>query len=93
MADSSGRKRVCVIGAGPSGLACMRQLLDEGHEVVCFERTSEIGGIWFYREESVEGVPSVALTTILNTSKEYAAFSDFPPPTHFPNYMHHSFMV
>ena len=55
MADSSGRKRICVIGAGPSGLACMRQLLDEGHEVVCFERTSEIGGIWFYQEQEERG--------------------------------------
>lgn len=29
-------------------------------------------------------------TTILNTSKELSAFSDFPPPSELPNYMKHS---
>ncbi len=37
---------VCVIGAGPSGLTTVKQLLDEGHAVTCFERSSDLGGIW-----------------------------------------------
>ncbi|HND00218.1 MAG TPA: FAD/NAD(P)-binding protein, partial [Myxococcota bacterium] len=35
-----------MIGAGPSGLTTVKQLLDEGHTVRCFERTDDIGGIW-----------------------------------------------
>ena len=38
--------KVCVIGAGPSGLTTIKQLLDEGHEVRCFERGDNIGGSW-----------------------------------------------
>ena len=37
---------VCVIGAGPSGLTTVKQLLDEGHAVQCYERGDDIGGIW-----------------------------------------------
>ena len=38
--------RVCVMGAGPSGLTTIKQLLDEGHDVQCFEKGSDLGGIW-----------------------------------------------
>ena len=38
--------KICVIGAGPSGLTTVKQLLDEGHTVRCFERGGNIGGIW-----------------------------------------------
>lgn len=87
------RKRVCVVGAGTAGLTCIRQLRDEGHEVLCYEQTECPGGLWCYREEVIDGLPSVARTTIINTSKEYTGFSDFPPPDHFPNFMHNSYMV
>lgn len=91
---SNGRpKRICVVGAGPTGLTCIRQLRDEGLDVFCYEKTGVLGGLWNYREEVVEGLPSVARTTILNTSKEYAAFSDFPAPDTFPNFMHNALMV
>ena len=49
MSEGNGRdqeqrhKRCCVIGAGPSGLATMKELLAEGHEVVCYEAAEEIG--------------------------------------------------
>jgi dimethylaniline monooxygenase (N-oxide forming) len=32
-------------------------------------------------------------STVVNTSKEMMAFSDFPPPDHFPNFMHHSLVL
>lgn len=32
-------------------------------------------------------------STIINTSKEMSAYSDFPPPDHFANYMHHTEML
>ena len=87
------KKLICIIGAGPSGLTCIRQLRDEGHDCICYEQTDTIGGLWNYREEVIDGVASVARSTIINTSKEYSAFSDFPPPDHFPNFMHHSLML
>lgn len=33
---------------------------------------------------------SVMKSTVINTSKELTAFSDFPPPPEFSNYMHNT---
>ncbi|MFT4715625.1 MAG: trimethylamine monooxygenase [Paracoccaceae bacterium] len=49
-----GKKRVAIIGAGPSGLAQLRAFqsaADKGAEVpeiVCFEKQSDWGGLWNY---------------------------------------------
>ncbi|WP_443197803.1 NAD(P)-binding protein, partial [Pseudoalteromonas sp. GABNS16H] len=39
--------KVCVIGAGPSGLTTIKQLLDENHDVTCFDANESVGGIWY----------------------------------------------
>lgn len=85
-------KRVAVIGAGPCGLGAIKTLKDEGLDPVCFERTGDIGGLWRYHDDDVNGLASVMKTTIINTSKELGAASDNPPPAEYPNYMHHSLM-
>eukprot|EP00877_Chromochloris_zofingiensis_P007430 jgi/Chrzof1/2940/Cz12g05070.t1 len=41
-------KFVAVIGSGVAGLSAAKELLQEGHRVVVFERSSSIGGIWNY---------------------------------------------
>ncbi|CAI9111983.1 OLC1v1012339C1 [Oldenlandia corymbosa var. corymbosa] len=41
-------KRVCVVGAGPSGLVAARELKKEGHDVIVLEQKQEIGGQWLY---------------------------------------------
>ncbi|GAB6027525.1 flavin-dependent monooxygenase [Chamberlinius hualienensis] len=77
-----------VIGAGASGLTAIKACLEEGLPVLCYERTDDIGGLWRYKEFNDEGVGSVMKSTIINTSKEMTAFSDFPPPEDLPNFMH-----
>lgn len=42
-------RRVAVIGAGCSGLACVKACVDEGLEPACFERGRDIGGLWNFR--------------------------------------------
>ncbi|CAD6445792.1 6fdc982d-a0c6-4e74-9eea-af9f47ff6dff [Sclerotinia trifoliorum] len=42
--------RVAVIGAGVSGLAAARHLLDYGLDVTIYERSSKPGGVWAYDE-------------------------------------------
>lgn len=86
-------KRICIVGSGPSGLACIKSCLEEGLDVVSYDKSDFIGGLWYYHDEDVDGVASVARSTIINTSKEMSAYSDFPPPGEFPNYMHNSKMV
>ena len=42
--DSTG-KRVAVVGAGPSGLACAHRLAMRGHDVVIYEASTKAGGL------------------------------------------------
>ncbi|XP_043347120.1 flavin-containing monooxygenase 5-like isoform X3 [Dermochelys coriacea] len=84
------QKRIAVIGAGVCGLSSIKCCLDEGLEPICFERSSDIGGLWRFEENPEEGRASIYKSVIINTSKEMMCFSDFPIPADFPNYMHHS---
>ncbi|KAM4722884.1 uncharacterized protein WCC33_009064 [Rhinophrynus dorsalis] len=83
-------KRVAVIGAGCSGLTAIKCCLDEGLEPTCFERSSDIGGLWRFTEAVEDGRGSIYNSVITNTSKEMMCFSDFPMPEDFPVYLHHS---
>jgi len=46
--------KIAVIGAGAAGLAALRQCTSGNYddEVVCYEKTDQIGGTWVYREET-----------------------------------------
>ncbi|XP_008846479.1 dimethylaniline monooxygenase [N-oxide-forming] 5-like [Nannospalax galili] len=83
-------KRIAVIGAGVSGLGAIKSCLEEGLEPICFEKSSDIGGLWRYEETPESGHPGIYKSLICNTSKEMTAFSDYPIPDHYPNYMHNS---
>ncbi len=67
-------KRVAVIGAGPSGLAAVKELLDEGHDPSCFEQAAGLGGVFRFDEQGGEIWESCRLTS----SGLVTAFSDFP---------------
>ena len=43
-APTAQARRIAVVGAGPSGLACATVLAERGHQVDLFESASEIGG-------------------------------------------------
>ncbi|KAK7889334.1 hypothetical protein WMY93_024894 [Mugilogobius chulae] len=86
-------RRVAIVGAGASGLASIKCCLDEGLEPVCFESSDDIGGLWRYKENPEPDRASIYHSLIINTSKEMMCFSDFPIPAHYPNYMHHSFIL
>uniref|UniRef100_A0A0K0EJD7 Flavin-containing monooxygenase n=1 Tax=Strongyloides stercoralis TaxID=6248 RepID=A0A0K0EJD7_STRER len=88
MVKNTSEIRVCVIGAGVSGLPSIKSCLEEGFSVVCYEKTDKIGGLWNYREKSPYDNGMVMKSTVVNTSKEIMAYSDFPPPDDYPNFMH-----
>ncbi|XP_066453377.1 flavin-containing monooxygenase 3-like isoform X1 [Eleutherodactylus coqui] len=80
-------KTVAVIGSGISGLGAIKACLEEGLEPTCFERSSDIGGLWRFTDEVEEGRASIYKSLVTNVSKEIMCLSDFPMPDHFPNFL------
>ncbi|XP_014638726.1 PREDICTED: dimethylaniline monooxygenase [N-oxide-forming] 5-like [Ceratotherium simum simum] len=83
-------KRIAVIGAGVSGLGAIKVCLEEGLEPTHFEGSDDIGGVWRYEEKAKTDRPSIYKSVISNSSKEMTAYSDYPSPDHFPNYLPNS---
>ncbi|XP_047443406.1 flavin-containing monooxygenase 5-like isoform X2 [Mugil cephalus] len=83
-------RRVAVVGAGSSGLVCIKTCVEEGLEPVCFESSDDIGGLWKFKETLDPERSSIYRSLVVNTSKEMMCFSDFPMPADYPNYMHNS---
>lgn len=66
-----------MVGAGPCGLTAIKQLLDEGHEVVCYDKNSDVGGIWL--RDGDDGTKTKAFDNLyLTISMRLMAYSDFP---------------
>ncbi len=76
---------VAVIGAGPSGLATMKNLITRGIPAVCYEAHSDLGGIWNLSNPK----SSAYRNTHTITSRHVTAFEDFPMPRDFPVYPRH----
>lgn len=68
--------RIAVVGAGISGVAAARSLMRAGHEVVVFERSASVGGVWALT------YPGVRLQNVA----EHYRLADFPWP--FPPDLH-----
>ncbi len=67
--------KVCVIGAGPSGITALKNLRDEGLDVVCYDFNSNVGGNWIYNEKLSHS--SVFETTHIISSKTLSQYEDF----------------
>ncbi|HEY0485836.1 MAG TPA: NAD(P)-binding domain-containing protein [Mycobacteriales bacterium] len=79
--------RVCVIGAGSSGIATVKVLHERGIDFDCFELSDRVGGNWVWGNSN--GMSSSYRTLHINTSRERMAFSDFPMPAHLPDFARH----
>ncbi|CAP39144.2 Protein CBG22582 [Caenorhabditis briggsae] len=84
-------KKLLIVGAGASGLPSLRHALLYGVDVTCFELTNQVGGLWNYKPQETT-LSSVMKTTVINTSKEMTAYSDFPPEGTMANFMHNTEM-
>ncbi|CAK9805895.1 Senecionine N-oxygenase [Anthophora quadrimaculata] len=88
--------KIAVIGAGSAGLAALRHsTLDiYKNEVICYERTDQVGGTWVYREESgvdQYGLPihtSMYKSLRTNLPKELMGFPDYPLPDAPESFIH-----
>ncbi|MFL1486295.1 flavin-containing monooxygenase [Marinobacter sp. LN3S78] len=79
------KRKVAVVGMGPSGIATLKNLRDRGIECVGYESHSEIGGIW--NRENPKS--SAYRNTHTITSKEVTAFKDLPLNRDLPVYPRH----
>ncbi len=76
-------KRVCVIGAGPSGITALKNIVDEGIDVVCYDANDRAGGNWLYSEKVSHS--SVFETTHIISSKTLSQYEDFTWDEHDPD--------
>jgi dimethylaniline monooxygenase (N-oxide forming) len=81
------REKVCVIGAGSSGIAAAQVLAARGIEFDCFEKGSGVGGNW--RFENDNGMSSAYRSLHINTSRGLMAYRAYPMPEEYPDYPNH----
>lgn len=67
--------KVCIIGAGPSGITALKNLIDQGLDVTCYDFNSNVGGNWIYNEKLSHS--SVFETTHIISSKTLSQYEDF----------------
>jgi Flavin-binding monooxygenase-like len=77
--------KVCIIGAGSSGLAAAKTFAERGIPFDCLEREDDIGGLW----NETTGTGVVYDTTYLVSSRKYTGFEDYPMPEEYPTYPSH----
>ncbi len=81
--------KICVIGAGPSGITAAKNLIQQGlTNFTVFEKNSQLGGNWVYDERNNHS--SIYETTHIISSKRLSEYEDFPMPADYPDYPSHS---
>ncbi|MFF3883758.1 NAD(P)-binding domain-containing protein [Streptomyces sp. NPDC001914] len=80
-------ERVCVIGAGSSGIAACQVLAARGIPYDCYETGSEVGGNWRYLNDN--GMSSAYRSLHINTSRQIMEYASFPMPEDCPVYPSH----
>ncbi|KTD60790.1 flavin-containing monooxygenase [Legionella shakespearei] len=84
--------RICVIGAGPSGLAAIKNLQEQGlSSITAFEKNNQVGGNWVFDENNAHS--SVYETTHIISSRRWSEFEDFPMPVHYTDYPSHALLL
>src|SRR3954449_13331937 len=80
-------QKICVIGAGSSGIAACQVLAARGLLFDCFEKGSQVGGNW--RFENDNGMSSAYRSLHIHRAGRVMAFKSLPMPDHFPDYPDH----
>ena len=79
--------RVCIIGAGSSGITAAQVLHARGIDFDCFEVSSKIGGNWRYQNDNE--MSSAYRSLHINTSRRLMQYRVYPMPEHLPDYPNH----
>ena len=79
---------VALIGAGSSGIAVAKALHERGVPFDCFEKSDRVGGNWVFGNRNQ--MSSAYRSLHINTSRNRMEYTDFPMPTDYPDFPHHS---
>jgi hypothetical protein len=82
--------KVCIIGAGCSGITTAKRLKDYGIDYDQFELSDDVGGNWYFRNPN--GRSSVYESLHIDTSKTRLQFEDFPVLEEWPDFPSHRLM-
>jgi len=80
--------RACVIGAGSSGIAAAKALLERGIDFDCFEKSDRVGGNWVFGNRN--GMSAAYRELFINTSRPRMQYADYPMPESYPDFPHHT---
>lgn len=80
--------RVCIVGAGSSGIATAKVLHERGIPFVCVEAGDRVGGNWVHHNSN--GMSSCYRGLYINTSRTRMEYPDRPMPADYPDFPHHS---
>jgi cation diffusion facilitator CzcD-associated flavoprotein CzcO len=80
-------EKVCVIGAGSSGITACQVLKSRGVAYDCFEKGSMVGGNWRYENDN--GMSSAYRSLHINSSTGAMAYRALPMPKEYPDYPDH----
>jgi thioredoxin reductase len=80
-------EKVCIVGAGSSGLTACQVLAARGIPFDCFEKGSMIGGNWRYENDN--GTSSAYRSLHINSARKLMSYKAFPMPADYPDYPSH----
>jgi dimethylaniline monooxygenase (N-oxide forming) len=82
---------VCIIGAGPAGLAAGKALADRGIPFDWYEKGSMVGGLW--RIDNDNGEVAAYKSLHINSSRVRSQFPSYPMPEAWPDYPSHELVA
>lgn len=71
MVNNNNALNVAIIGAGASGLCSAKHCLDHGYNVTIYEQSEQIGGIWYYTDETGRDKYGAKIHTAMYTNLRY----------------------
>jgi dimethylaniline monooxygenase (N-oxide forming) len=83
--------RVCVVGAGSSGIAVCKELHVRGIPFDAFESGDRVGGNWVFKNSN--GRSAAYRSLHINTSRERMQFADYPMPQDYPDFPEHALIA
>ena len=79
--------KVCIVGAGSSGIAAAKVLHERGIPFDVYELSDRVGGNWVWG--NTNGVSSAYRSLHINTSRTRMEYSDYPMPESYPDFPRH----